>query len=106
MPAIETVAHSVPAINAATGEASTMTILVPVGPMVEPTQEAREAFEAIQGDHWKDATAVFRTTSQESADSMAQTMDFFHGGHELLRSGTGPDLRFLVWSLGYYEYGG
>lgn len=74
-------------------------------PIQEPTAEAKAIFDGMAdaGD-WKERTSVFRTVSKEEADVVADVLDFYTGGHVILLSGTGPDLRYVLWSEGYYAY--
>tara|TARA_Y100000310_G_scaffold34302_1_gene32497 strand:+ start:325 stop:645 length:321 start_codon:yes stop_codon:yes gene_type:complete len=103
MTAVNTAAHTVLATSADTGEVKEITIRVPVGPIVEPSEEAKGVFNGlVNPENWKAATRVFNTDSADRAAMVADVLDFYTGGHEM--STTGPDAEYMVWSKGYYAY--
>ena len=81
-----------------------ITLQIPVGEIVEPTERAKALFEGMtrQQDHWKDGTSPVFFDDEQVAREVCDAYDFYHGGHEVEEVGN----LVKVWSLGYYVYGG
>jgi hypothetical protein len=109
MGAVATQTVAMIGIDAATGEKVSVDVRVPVGPIVEPTAEAKRIMGTVQNKgNWKLATKPYYTFDADVARQLAYCYDFYFGGHELTKQVdfTGNGIVYVVTSKGYYFYVG
>ena len=93
------------ALTVGADDGTPVTLVVPVGPIVEPTARGKRGWESIADRaDWKSETRDLVTTNEAEASEVAEALDFYLGGHEVYRcraEGT-----WVVGSKGYYHYVG